>query len=349
MGWAASSMSSTTRADLRSSPTRILRSPWSATPEDLVRGHQAPSARAGLDAPVGPGSRGNRTMATTTTVHPWVSAHAGRIGFGIQLAPNADWPTAKEVAQAAEQLGFGTLWLPDHPVLGNDSWTRLAGLAEVTKRIRLGTMGSCVYYRNPVQLARTVADVDRMSGGRVVLGIGRADLPWEVVPALLGGEEVHFAGDHFHVKGATLRPPAAQQPYVPVLVAGGGATTTLRLTARYGDANNMAAASWAGGAFTPEDVRAKFEVLRPRCDEAGRSYQPILPPTQVGYYLRNTEAEVASIREAVMNDPGRSRIMQFLEPVPIFCTPAQAIHHPSGLGRTPSRSAYGGRSGRVMT
>src|SRR5260370_26117817 len=130
-------------------------------------------------------------MATTTTVHPWVSAHAGRIGFGIQLAPNADWPTAREVAPAGEQLGFGTLGVRDHRGLGNDSWTRLAGLAEVTKRIRLGTMVSCVYYRNPVQLARTVADVDRMSGGRVVLGIGSGDLPWE-----------------FEQMGLTFPPPA---------------------------------------------------------------------------------------------------------------------------------------------
>ncbi len=293
-------------------------------------------------------------MATTRTVHPWVAAHAGRIGFGIQLAPNADFATAKEIALAAEQVGFETLWIPDHPVLGSDSWTRLAGLAEATKRIRLGTMVSCVYYRNPVQLARTVADVDLISGGRVVLGIGSGDLPLEfeqmgltfpppaeraavleealqVVPALLRGEEVHFAGDHFQVNGAALRPPAAQQPYVPVLVAGGGAKTTLRLTARYADANNMAAASWAGGAFTPEDAKAKFEVLRQRCHEAGRSYEAILRTTQVGYYLANTEAEAAAMRDAVMNDPARSRIMQFLERVPMFCTPAQAINHVSAL------------------
>jgi alkanesulfonate monooxygenase SsuD/methylene tetrahydromethanopterin reductase-like flavin-dependent oxidoreductase (luciferase family) len=147
----------------------------------------------------------------------------------------------------------------------------------------------------------------------------------------LRGEEVHFAGDHFQVKGATLRPPAAQQPYVPVLVAGGGAKTTLRLTARYADANNMAAASWAGGAFTPEDVRAKFEVLRQRCDEAGRSYDAILRTTQVGYFLANTDAEAAAMRDAVMNDPARSRIMQFLERVPMFCTPAQAIDHLAAL------------------
>jgi alkanesulfonate monooxygenase SsuD/methylene tetrahydromethanopterin reductase-like flavin-dependent oxidoreductase (luciferase family) len=293
-------------------------------------------------------------MATTTTVHPWVASHKGRIGFGIQMPPPADWATAKDIAQAAEQFGFETLWIPDHPLLGSDSWTRLAALADVTKRVRLGTMVSCVYYRNPVQLARAVADVDRMSGGRVVLGIGSGDLPWEfeqmgltfpppaeraavleealqVVPPLLRGEEVHFAGEHFQVKGAALRPPAAQQPYVPVLVAGGGAKTTLRLTALYADGNNMAAASWAGGAFTPDDVKAKFEVLRQRCHEAGRSYDAILRTTQVGYYLANTEAEVAAVRDAVTNDPVRGRIMQFLERVPMFCTPAQAIDHLSAL------------------
>src|SRR5258708_30344470 len=155
----------------------------------------------------------------------------------------------------------------------------------------------------------------------------------QVVPALLRGGEWNSAGDHFHARGAPLGRPAAQQPYVPVLVAGGGATTTLRLTARYGDANTMAAASWAGGAFTPEDVRAKFEVLRQRCDEAGRSYDAILRTTQGGYFLGNTEAEVASIRDAVMNDPVRSRIMQFLERVPIFFTPAHAIANLSALAQ----------------
>jgi alkanesulfonate monooxygenase SsuD/methylene tetrahydromethanopterin reductase-like flavin-dependent oxidoreductase (luciferase family) len=149
----------------------------------------------------------------------------------------------------------------------------------------------------------------------------------QVLPALLRGEEVHFEGDHFQVKGAVLRPPAAQQPYVPVLVAGGGAKTTLRLTARYADANNMAAASWAGGAFTAQDVKAKFEVLSLRCDEAGRAYDAILRTTQVGYFLADTEAEAAAMRDVVMNDPARSRIMQFLERVPMFCTPAQAIDH----------------------
>jgi alkanesulfonate monooxygenase SsuD/methylene tetrahydromethanopterin reductase-like flavin-dependent oxidoreductase (luciferase family) len=293
-------------------------------------------------------------MTVTTAVHPWVAEHAGRIEFGIQLAPNVDWAKAKEIAQAVEELGFDSMWIPDHPLLGSDSWTMLAGLAEITKRVRLGTMVSCVYYRNPVQLARAVADVDRISGGRVVLGIGSGDMPWEfeqmgltypppaeraavleealiVVPALLRGEEVRFAGDHFHVQGAVLRPPAVQQPYVPVLVAGGGAKTTLRLTALYADANNIGAASWAGGAFTPQDAQAKFEVLKQRCDEAGRPFDAVLRTTNVGFFLADTEAEAAALRDAVMNDPVRGRVMTFLERIPMFCTPGQAVEHLRGL------------------
>jgi alkanesulfonate monooxygenase SsuD/methylene tetrahydromethanopterin reductase-like flavin-dependent oxidoreductase (luciferase family) len=295
-------------------------------------------------------------MTAVSTVHPWVAGHAGRIGFGIQMAPSFDWAKAKEIAEAAEQLGFDSLWLPDHPLIGWDSWTMLAGLAEATKRIRLGTMVSCVYYRQPVQLARVVADVDRISGGRVVLGIGSGDMPWEfeqmgltyppqaeraavleealkVVPALLRGEEVRFAGDHFRVQGAQLRPPAVQQPYVPVLVAGGGAKTTLRLTALYADANNIGAASWAGGAFTPDDAQAKFEVLKQRCDEAGRPFDAILRTTQVGFFLADSEAEAAVMRDAVMNDPVRGRMMTFLERIPMFCTPSQAVEHLKGLRR----------------
>jgi alkanesulfonate monooxygenase SsuD/methylene tetrahydromethanopterin reductase-like flavin-dependent oxidoreductase (luciferase family) len=295
-------------------------------------------------------------MTTTTTMHPWVAGHAGRIGFGIQMAPAGDWATAREIAQVAEHLGFESLWMPDHPMIGWDCWTMLAGVAEATKRIRLGTMVSCVYYRQPVQLARVVADVDRISGGRVVLGIGSGDMPREfeqmgltypppsersavleealqVLPALLRGEEVRFAGDHFQVKGAVLRPPAVQQPYVPLLVAGGGAKTTLRLCALYADANNIGAASWAGGAFTTEDVERKFDVLKQRCDEAGRPFDAILRTTQVGFILADSAPEAAAMREMAMKDPIRSRMLTFLERVVTFCTPSQAIDQLRALRR----------------
>ena len=298
----------------------------------------------------------NPTVLPRNLPHPWVASHSERIRFGLAMAPSGDWAKIKEIAQAAEELGFDTLWLPDHPLLGWDSWTLLASLAEATKRIRLGTMVSCVYYRHPVQLARVVADVDRVSGGRVVLGIGSGDMPWEfealglaypppaaraafleealqVLPQLLRGEEVRFDGANVQVRGATLRPPSVQQPYLPLLIAGGGAKTTLRLTALYADAHNMGAASWAGGAFTPEDATRKFDVLKQWCAEAGRSFDSILRTTQLGFFLADSEAEAAAMHDAVMKDPVRSRMLTFLERSTMFCTPDQAINHLATLRR----------------
>ena len=71
-----------------------------------------------------------------------------------------------------ESLGFDSHWIPDHPAFLFDCWGMLAALAVSTSRIRLGPLVSCVGYRSPVQLARQAADVDRLSEGRLILGLG---------------------------------------------------------------------------------------------------------------------------------------------------------------------------------
>jgi alkanesulfonate monooxygenase SsuD/methylene tetrahydromethanopterin reductase-like flavin-dependent oxidoreductase (luciferase family) len=225
-----------------------------------------------------------------------------------------DWFAFRHVAQTAEALGFDSLWLPDHPLLSpSSSWTTLAALAEATRTIRLGTLVSCAFYRHPVVLARDAAEVDRISGGRVVVGLGSGDAPGEfwqmglacppvrqrqealeealqIIPALLRGETVTHAGKHFPVNGARLALPAAQQPRVPLLVAGGGPRTTLRFVAQYADACNIGAASWAGGGFTADDNRQKFEVLRRHCAELGRDGGSVLRTGLAGaFFLAETE------------------------------------------------------------
>jgi len=85
-----------------------------------------------------------------------------------------------EAAQAAEELGFDAVFRPDHwlPLSGDltrgvtDAWATLAGLARETSRVRLGTLVSPVTFRGPVEIAKVVATVDEMSGGRVELGLG---------------------------------------------------------------------------------------------------------------------------------------------------------------------------------
>lgn len=232
--------------------------------------------------------------------HPWVAAGAERLRYGIATGLLPDWSTTRDFARAAEALGFDSIWFLDHPLAASsNAWTSLAALAEATTSIRLGTLVSCVSYRNPVLLARDVADVDRISGGRVVLGLGSGDMPWEfqqmglgypparerqaaleeaieIIMPLLEGQRVDFSGRHFHVNAAQLAPPATQQPHVPLLVKGDGEPSSLRLAARYADAVNVAATSWAGHAFSAEDVRHKFETLRGHARDLGRADDALL-------------------------------------------------------------------------
>ena len=100
-----------------------------------------------------------------------------------------------------------------------------------------------------------------------------------IIRPLLRGETVTFAGTHHQADGVVLRPPPVQQPYIPLLIAGGGERTTLRYVAQYADMSSMAAVSWAGGAYTLADAAHKFQVLQRRCEEAGRPYGSILRST----------------------------------------------------------------------
>lgn len=199
-----------------------------------------------------------------------------------------------------EELGFDSYWVGDHPVqFPFDCWAHLAALAAVTERIRLGPLVGCALYRHPLLLARQVADVDRVSNRRVVLGLGIGDAPQEfaqlglrygsarerqealeevvqVVPALWGEEPITFVGKHVKVAEARATPGPLQQPHVPLLIAGGGERVTLRQVAQYADASNFGAGNLIGNAWSPEDVRRKYEVLREHCKAFSRPYESIL-------------------------------------------------------------------------
>lgn len=288
-------------------------------------------------------------LALDSSVHPWASFGAQRIRFGI-IAAAQGWPEMHDLAQMAEGLGFDSFWRPDHPMLGHDGWTTLAALTAVTRTIRLGTHVSCVAYRPPVLLARMAADIDAISNGRLVLGLGSGDMPGEfqqmglayptiqqrqaaleeairIIRPLLRGETVTFAGTHHRADGAVLRPPPVQQPYIPLLIAGGGERTTLRYVAQYADVSSMSAASWAGGAYTPADASHKFQVLQRRCEEAGRPYGSILRATHLSpLILAETEAGVQA-----KLDRFPKPILAFLEQTVVATTPGDAIKRVQAL------------------
>jgi alkanesulfonate monooxygenase SsuD/methylene tetrahydromethanopterin reductase-like flavin-dependent oxidoreductase (luciferase family) len=232
-------------------------------------------------------------------IHPWVAAGQNRIRFGIAYGPRVDWPETRTFVQLVEALDFDSFWVMDHPASGFDAWSSLAALAAVTERIRLGPLVSCVFYRSPTMLARLAADVDRISGGRLVLGLGggnherefaKLGLPFpstakrlaavaetvQIVRGLWGEEPFSFEGEHLRVDAVNVRPGPAQRPHVPILIAGGGEKVTLRQVAEFADASNFSPHAMAGSAYSAEDVQRKLAALRDHCAALGRPYEAVL-------------------------------------------------------------------------
>jgi alkanesulfonate monooxygenase SsuD/methylene tetrahydromethanopterin reductase-like flavin-dependent oxidoreductase (luciferase family) len=225
--------------------------------------------------------------------HPWVEASAAEVRFGVVNGPRGDWPALAEFVAALEELGYDSFWCSDHPVPFAGCWTTLAGLAATTTRIRLGSLVACVSYLNPVVLARTALDVDRMSGGRLVVGLGIGDFAWEF--AQMGiplastrdrqealdeaiGLLRHLWGDapaappakHFAVEAPPRAGGPIQRPRIPLLIAGGGERVTLRQVAQHADAANFGEHAYVGGVQNEAAIRGRLDALTRHCQTFGR-------------------------------------------------------------------------------
>lgn len=154
-------------------------------------------------------------------------------------------------------------------------------------------------------------------GGRLVLGLGIGDAPREfaklglhygkprerqevleetlrVLPSLWKGEAVTFKGSHLRLSGTRLSPGPLQEPWVPLMVAGGGERVTLRQVARYADASNTGPGNLIGSAWGSEEMRRKHEVLRRHCEEIGRPPDSVLR-THVNFMMKLGEGERTSV------------------------------------------------------
>jgi alkanesulfonate monooxygenase SsuD/methylene tetrahydromethanopterin reductase-like flavin-dependent oxidoreductase (luciferase family) len=171
------------------------------------------------------------------------------VRFGLfipQFGDLADPRRVAGLAASAEQAGWSGFFLWDHvlsapgvPVA--DAWITMAAVATATRRIRFGAMVTPLARRRPWALARQVSTLDRLSGGRLVLGVGLGDDGWkefssfgeetdprergallddslEVLRRLLTGEQVDFDGKRMAVHASPFQPRPVQDP-VPVWVA----------------------------------------------------------------------------------------------------------------------------------
>lgn len=176
--------------------------------------------------------------------------------FGLQTNAAPDAATWRDRARRAEALGYSTLYVPDH---FTDQWGPLVALtvaAEATTTLNVGALVFDNDYRHPVVLAKEVATLDLVSGGRVEFGLGagwmktdydESGIPYDeprvridrleeaiAVYRQLWDGEATFAGEHYDVNAAKGL-PAPARPGGPKLVIGGGGKRVLSLAARHAD------------------------------------------------------------------------------------------------------------------
>jgi alkanesulfonate monooxygenase SsuD/methylene tetrahydromethanopterin reductase-like flavin-dependent oxidoreductase (luciferase family) len=172
--------------------------------------------------------------------------------YGINLPPFGEFGEARalaELAREAEAAGWDGFFIWDHilfdigwhPLV--DPWVALAAVAMSTSRMRLGTMLTPLPRRRPWKLARETVSVDRLSGGRLTLGVGIGDpAQWEfgffgeptdakqraamldegldVLTGLWSGEKFGFAGEHYKLEEMKFVPKPLQEPRIPIWVGG---------------------------------------------------------------------------------------------------------------------------------
>jgi F420-dependent oxidoreductase-like protein len=230
-----------------------------------------------------------------------------RLTIFTEPQQGAEYDDLLRVAQTAEACGFEGFFRSDHYLkMGDvnglpgptDAWATLAALARETTRIQLGTLMTPVTFRFPGPLAIAVANVDRMSGGRVELGIGagwyedehkaygipfpsmkeRFDQLEEQLEIITGlwrtpvGDTFSFKGSHYGVTDSPALPkPLGASP--PILIGGYGQKRTPRLAARFADEFNVAFSR-------PRLAGQLFDNVRAACEAVGREQGPVYSVAQ---------------------------------------------------------------------
>lgn len=224
------------------------------------------------------------------------------------------------VKREAPHPGTGTSELPDDRYMRTlDPWVALATAASVTTRIRLATAVALPVEHDPITLAKTIASLDHLSGGRVVLGAG---FGWnvdelsdhgvprgrrrtmlreylEAMQALWSQQEAGYEGEFVKFGPSWAWPKPVQQPRVPILIGGAGTDKNLAWIVRSAD-------GWITSP-TESDIELKVRRLRALWDDAGRQGSP-----EIGVLAGKPDPEVLArwaevgVTEVIFGLPDRS-------------------------------------------
>jgi len=208
------------------------------------------------------------------------------VRIGVQYLPqhSPSYGPIRDAVLRGEDAGVDIAFNWDHfyPLSGDpdgahfECWTMLAAWAEQTERIELGPLVSCNSYRNPELLADMVRTIDHISAkggqGRVILGIGSgwferdyAEYGYDFGTTGSRLDDLAASLARIEQRFAKLNPAATRR--VPVMIGGSGERKTLPLVARHADIWHMM--------YQPDEFGRKLDVLKGRCEEAGRDIAEI--------------------------------------------------------------------------
>lgn len=249
--------------------------------------------------------------------------------FGFWPSAANPWAEVLHVSRHAEQSGWDRLWFADHfmPVTEqsdetqHESWVVLSALAVRVPRIQMGHMVSGNTYRHPAVVAKMAAQIDVVSGGRFILGLGagwqerehtaygiplgsirerldKLEEACRIVTDLFRYQKSNFDGEHYQLVDAPLEPKPIQTP-LPLMIGGGGEKRTLRITAQYATEWNV----WG----TPEVLRHKNGVLDAHCRDLARDPAEIQRSACTLLLYSDDEERVAGARASGRPVLGGSR------------------------------------------
>lgn len=264
-------------------------------------------------------------------------AHESRLGatvrfmnsslrFSIWPSPERDWNELEDLAEYADSADWHALWYADHfmPNTGDESivdgsvhecWSVIAAITAVTSRLRIGSLVSPTTFRHPAILAKTASTIDRIGGGRLILGLGagwqinehiaygvdllsnrdrvdRFEEAIRIVRSLLDQDRTSFSGEHFTVSDAPCQPRPIQTP-LPILVGTGGPRMS-RIAAAHADQWN----TWGNVA----EASTRLAAIRRACEEIGRDPATLHTSVQALFFLVDDPTAAAKIAERAPHD-----------------------------------------------
>ena len=232
----------------------------------------------------------------------------------------------RQFAERAEELGFDSIWVTDHVIVPKelpiiykermlDPLAVLSYLAGVTGRMSLGTSVIILPYRNPVTVAKELASVDALSGGRVIFGAAAGWMEGEfralnadfqnrgavsdehlrVIRELWTNREPEFHSEHYHLSGVVFSPQPEQQPHPPIWI-GGVSRRAIRRAVELGD-------GWHPNLRSFDELQAAVEYMGRLSARRGRAAPPVLSarspvdfdkaPGETRALLRGSNQEIA--------------------------------------------------------